>query len=153
MFMAHKDKVERDKYNKEYNKKYYIKNKKYLSQKKKDKFKKEYKPKRKEITIEILDERKKIKRIYQNNYQKISRRNFRQIIFDILDNKCAVCGFSNKKALQIDHISGGGSKERKVISNSWTFYKKVIESLNDNKKEYQLLCANCNWIKRVDNNE
>jgi len=23
----------------------------------------------------------------------------------------------------------------------------------ENRKEYQLLCANCNWIKRVDNKE
>ena len=66
-----------------------------------------------------------------------------------LGGKCARCGFSDKRALQIDHIKGGGSKENRKLG--WLkMYKKI---LLDDGSNYQLLCANCNWIKRNENRE
>jgi len=73
-----------------------------------------------------------------------------------LGGKCAKCGFDDYRALQIDHINGDGYKERKskgvgqkYIGNCNTV-KKVCKG---ELKNYQLLCANCNWIKRYENNE
>jgi hypothetical protein len=51
--------------------------------------------------------------------------------------------------LQIDHVNGNGSKERKNITLS-LFLKKVLA---DKEGNYQLLCANCNFIKKHINNE
>ena len=51
---------------------------------------------------------------------------------------------------QIDHVNGGGAKEHKAMPNSVKFYRKVFE---DTTGMYQLLCANCNWIKRAENKE
>jgi hypothetical protein len=51
-------------------------------------------------------------------------------------------GCIDKRCLQIDHINNDGFKEK---SKSIAFYKKVLQDTNSN---YQLLCANCNWIKR-----
>jgi hypothetical protein len=56
------------------------------------------------------------------------------------------------RALQIDHVNGGGTKERKIY-NGQNRYAIILKRLLENSKEYQILCANCNWIKRYNNNE
>lgn len=93
---------------------------------------------------------KKHKRDYHNNYN----RSVKVSAHSILGSKCVKCGFEDSRALQIDHIFGGGTKERKEYKNGITqFYKKVIESVLKKENKYQLLCANCNWIKRDENRE
>jgi len=63
--------------------------------------------------------------------------------------KCKICGNNDMRVLTIDHIEGGGSKHRKRI-NRWgiNFYKY----LRDKKfpEGYQVLCRNCNWIKKLE---
>ncbi len=63
--------------------------------------------------------------------------------------KCCKCDFDNYLALHIDHIYGGGHQERKRYP-SVLQQKKLIEA---NPQNYQILCANCNAIKRVINKE
>jgi hypothetical protein len=86
---------------------------------------------------------------WNRNYSRIIREKFRKEIFNKFGNKCIKCGFSDIRALQIDHVYGGGDKERKIVGNL-QFYRLV---LRDTTGKYQLLCANCNWIKRIENNE
>lgn len=76
-------------------------------------------------------------------------------IYEILGKKCVRCGFEDIRALQIDHKNGGGNLERKVITGFGINYTKfVLEDVKINKdKNYQILCANCNWIKRAENTE
>ena len=66
-----------------------------------------------------------------------------------LGKKCVRCGFKDPRALQIDHVKGNGAQERRELKKQ-EFYEKV---LTDTKGEYQLLCANCNLIKRIENHE
>lgn len=75
----------------------------------------------------------------------------RNATLEVLGGKCMKCGFSDKRALQIDHINGGGGKDRKEQSGN--FNKQVLKSFLKKENKYQLLCANCNWIKRYENNE
>lgn len=70
----------------------------------------------------------------------------------ILGGICSKCGFSDYRALQIDHINGQGSKELKRIQGA-QYHNMVIRSVLNKENKYQLLCANCNWIKKVENNE
>lgn len=79
-------------------------------------------------------------------YEKV-----RRAIYDLLGEKCIRCGFDDKRALQIDHVYGGGNKERK--SRGTNNYKLILNKILDGSKEYQILCSNCNWIKRFENNE
>lgn len=65
-----------------------------------------------------------------------------------LGGKCVHCGFEDERALQIDHINGGGRAEARSIG-VFGIYKKVLSGAPG----YQVLCANCNVIKRVTNNE
>ena len=81
-----------------------------------------------------------------------TRRKLKEI-FEFFGSKCAHCGFDNPLALQIDHVNGGGKKERIIRTGTATFYRHVLKEIKSGSKEYQLLCANCNWIKRFINNE
>ena len=68
-----------------------------------------------------------------------------------LGGVCILCGFSDPRALQIDHIKGGGKKELATFRGNFrNFYRKVLTGEIDH---VQLLCANCNWIKRYENKE
>lgn len=62
---------------------------------------------------------------------------------------CVRCGFKDPRALQIDHINGGG---RKHLA-SFTSNKKYLKYVTENPAEFQILCANCNWIKITENKE
>jgi len=69
-------------------------------------------------------------------------------IFQLLGDKCVKCGFSNKKALHIDHINGGGQQQKKSYGGA-----RYLQYVLDHPDEFQILCANCNQIKKYDNRE
>ena len=54
-------------------------------------------------------------------------------------------GCTEVLCLQIDHVNNTGYLDRRGAINWLTFYRKV---LLDQTNAYQLLCANCNWIKK-----
>lgn len=91
-------------------------------------------------------------RCVNNEQQLRSKRKKRKEILKILGNKCIRCGFSDKRALQIDHVNGGGCKELRS-KNQLVYCRQVLKELEAGSKKYQLLCANCNWIKRAENKE
>ena len=86
------------------------------------------------------------------SHASINVRKWRALAFKILGNKCCRCGFNDVHALQIDHMNGGGYKERMTLykNSPRKFYKAVIA---DKENKYQLLCANCNQIKRIEGRE
>jgi hypothetical protein len=70
----------------------------------------------------------------------------REKILSLYGKKCNTCGYSKDvRALQLDHINGNGKIDRKKT--------RVFKYVLENKKKFQILCANCNWIKRYTNNE
>ena len=66
---------------------------------------------------------------------------------------CIRCGYLDSRALQIDHIFGGGNKELKAMGETKYYAYLNHLSLEELKARYQILCANCNWIKRSENGE
>jgi hypothetical protein len=101
---------------------------------------------------------------YRKNYYKKQREflekyrlELRMKVIEKLGGKCANpynlphpdwC--NDPRCLQIDHVNGGGKKEHEKYKSGTSYLKKVLA---DTKGEYQLLCANCNWIKRYENKE
>jgi len=83
----------------------------------------------------------------RREYSKTARANRRLRIIDLLGGCCARCGMNDVRILQIDHKDGGGSKETARVGWQSGLYKLVRE----NPEKYQLLCPNCNWIKRIEN--
>jgi len=72
-------------------------------------------------------------------------------VIALLGGKCVHCGYDkDPRAFQIDHINGGGIRERKALGSYTKFAKHVLAVNGDG---YQLLCANCNQIKRFENKE
>ena len=64
---------------------------------------------------------------------------------------CQRCGFTDPRALQFDHVRGDGNGEQRYRTNCTIKFLRTVAENKDGK--YQLLCANCNWIKRYENNE
>jgi len=91
----------------------------------------------------------------QNKYNAKLRRQ----VLELLGGKCSnpncsiLGGCRDVRCLQIDHIKGGGAKERSNGITSSTLLLKILKDPEKAKTEYQLLCANCNWIKRYENKE
>jgi len=80
-------------------------------------------------------------------------------IFELLGNKCANPYnlehgnfLSDPRCLQIDHKNGHGKKDIGLRCRT-TYYRDVLQQLKAGSKNYQLLCANCNWIKKRENGE
>ena len=98
---------------------------------------------------------KKDRRAYFSAYHKarpkdikcaIVRKYFykkRRETLEFLGNKCIKCGFSDWRALQIDHINGCG------IKNRLDRYALLVD-VKKHSEKYQLLCSNCNWIKKYE---
>jgi len=75
-------------------------------------------------------------------------------------NDDGTTGCTDVRALQIDHKRGGGSTERQTPhGGGLAYYSYVLTDLKyaamTGRKSpyYQLLCANCNWIKRSKDKE
>lgn len=63
--------------------------------------------------------------------------------------KCVRCGFSDIRALHVDHINGGGKKERDAGRHGlFDLWKITKDDPVMARATFQLLCANCNSIKR-----
>lgn len=97
-------------------------------------------------------ERKKDYAVTHKNWRDKVRMN----VLEFFGSKCCVCGFSDHRALQLDHIKGDGYAERRTTLGRPTS-QLVRTMIASNpllvRQRYQLLCANCNWIKRYDKQE
>jgi len=62
--------------------------------------------------------------------------------------KCACCGESTPVFLAIDHIHGGGTKQRKETGRSSSGFHYWLQK-HGYPKEFQTLCHNCNWAKHA----
>ena len=114
--------------------------------------------------LDNLEKTRAYSRIYSKQYHiknadrrsKYSKERWqrlrRELLNDLGGEKCVKCGISDWRVLQIDHINGGGRQE--ALTNpkfkSLVAYGKHIRK---DLSRYQVLCANCNCIKRVENNE
>jgi hypothetical protein len=66
--------------------------------------------------------------------------------------KCKRCGFDDIRALTLDHINGDGYIQRKELKRKGSsFYFWARE--NGYPHDLQVLCHNCQWIKRHENKE
>jgi hypothetical protein len=73
---------------------------------------------------------------------------------NIFNNKCINhmknfgCECTDIRCLQFDHINGGGNKQRRKLGSI-----AILSYILKHPKEFQLLCANCQWIKRYEKEE
>ena len=64
-------------------------------------------------------------------------------VFELLGGKCRRCGNNDIRVLQVNHINGGGTKDKHLISRN--LYKKIASGERV-AGDFNLLCANCNVL-------
>ena len=149
--MPYKDPEKRRKYQREYNRKYREENRLYQRWYQREWYKKN----RDKIRLR----KRKWLRTREYRYQERARRyhRFRIKALKMYGGdmpKCAICGENRYECLQIDHILGDGFKERRWNlgkrnkAAGENFYRWLIKQPFQPER-YQVLCANCNTIKRL----
>lgn len=78
------------------------------------------------------------------------RRKVKEDVMNKYGGACSWCGFTDVRALCIDHVERGGEDERRKLTGDKLYRRLLKEPVNSS---YQVLCANCNLIKAIDNNE
>jgi len=73
-------------------------------------------------------------------------------LFALLGKSCVRCGFSDPRALQVDHINGCLEARDSQGRSGRSLYKRIVQG-KVSHHEFQILCANCNWIKKFENKE
>ena len=94
----------------------------------------------------VLEKRRKY---YAN--RRIRIREIRKEVIAHYSNgtmSCKVCGFSDIRALCIDHINDDGARHRESIGSGATATLTNLQR-NNYPDGYQILCANCNQIKEM----
>jgi len=83
------------------------------------------------------------------------RTRLREELMEILGGcMCSFCGYSQDvRALQIDHKYSVGNIDKLKFSSNIAMYRYYREHSNIAKAKLQVLCANCNMIKRHTNKE
>lgn len=93
---------------------------------------------------EYYSETRDIRRKHTNDKHKRDRIEF----INAFGGRCVRCGETDWRALAVDHIHGGGNKDpHQRQSKKWYAYVLSHPEL------FQCLCANCNWIKRYEEEE
>ena len=102
---------------------------------------------RAKATYDALSSESKQSRVARGReyYRKAVRK-----VFALFGSKCFRCGFDDLRALQLDHVEGGGRAHRRKTGSH--LYARILSG-KESKEQFQLLCANCNWIKRHEKNE
>jgi hypothetical protein len=103
---------------------------------------------------------RKANRQQYSSYLRNSLARMKDAAYKLLGDRCASpnClwinedgskGCTDRRCLQIDHVHGGGKKDRNGGAGRYGMYRKILAS----DPAYQILCANCNWIKLAVNGE
>lgn len=91
---------------------------------------------------------RKLRAANPEKYRQQSRehkRKTREKLFMVYGDKCAVCGFSDKRALTLDHINQNGNAERRKLGERGV-YRRALE--RHRPEHYRILCMNCQFIER-----
>lgn len=141
-----------------YQKEYYSENKQTLDEEHRE----YYRQNREKVLAKQREYRQKTsgkqKERHSLYYQEVANKKYRDLYWKLrqevikrLGKKCLKCGMDDFRCLQIDHIKNNGYEERQNVY--WrTYYNSILKMSDEElKSSYQLLCANCNWIRKYDN--
>lgn len=85
---------------------------------------------------------------YARQYHIDHKAHYKKIVFDYYGWECNCCDENVVEFLSIDHVNGGGSRERREEHISGVrLYKKIIKE--GFSEDYQILCMNCNFGKKI----
>jgi hypothetical protein len=73
-------------------------------------------------------------------------RRLKQHLVNILGGKCVECGIIDIRMLEIDHINGGGTSDRRQRGPAGVILY-YIRNIEEAKEKLQVLCANHHRVK------
>jgi len=74
-----------------------------------------------------------------------AKRRLREMLLELFGRKCVLCGFSDERALTLDHINNNGAEERAEIGERGVYYRALKPEF---RSEYRMICMNCQFICR-----
>lgn len=86
-----------------------------------------------------------------NRYSRARHDKLRHEVFTKLGGKCVACGVSDYRVLQLNHINGGGHRqreERKLVGDKLLL--AILKGTIDNAL-FDVRCANCNMLHAREN--
>ncbi len=106
-----------------------------------------------------LEQRREYLKRHREYFREYIRQYKERIKMEVLSHYsngkplCNVCNESRIDCLSIDHINGNGSQHRKALhlKGGLNFYGWIRKQ--NYPSDYQVLCMNCQYIKRAKNNE
>lgn len=63
--------------------------------------------------------------------------------YSLGSKRCALCPEARILVLDLDHVRGGGTVEKKALGTNGVYLKALREK---DRSKYRVLCRNCNWI-------
>ena len=72
-------------------------------------------------------------------------RKWRMRVLSLLGNPCVSCGIADTRVLAIDHVNGGGSRDKRMGTGAH-YQRMLVKEIQAGSTDYRLLCHNCNWI-------
>lgn len=89
---------------------------------------------------------------YMRIKNRESRARVRKKVLNLLGNKCVNCKHSDERVLQVDHINRAKVPRNSYIRSGTGLYFSILKG-KIKLEELQLLCANCNFLKKLCNKE
>jgi hypothetical protein len=87
-------------------------------------------------------------REYFASYAKRTYHETRLKLMQLLGDCCKWCGHPDERVLEFDHINDDGADDRKKFSGARSMLDYYVKNHEEAKERLQLLCRNCNWLKR-----
>jgi len=87
--------------------------------------------------------------MHKNQHHKTQREIEKEKVYNHYGWECKCCGENNIEFLSLDHIKGGGKKQRKEGGQHQ--YGWIIK--NNFPDNFQVLCMNCNFARGKTNNK
>jgi hypothetical protein len=80
-------------------------------------------------------------------WRRENKRAERAFALWLFGNQCEQCGFDDPRALCFDHIENDGAAHRAMVGPNAAQW--ILAHLTEAARRLQILCWNCNQIKRV----
>ena len=108
----------------------------------------------------ILERQKQYRAKHREKLRRLRKERKEKLKLEVLKHysksdppRCVRCGFSDIRALTIDHIDGSGNIQRKQLHNKGGYHFYLWLKKQGYPEGYQVLCMNCQWIKRWEQDE
>lgn len=78
-------------------------------------------------------------------HSRKAKRKLRLTVEAVFGTACVLCGFSDTRALTLDHILNNGAQERAELGERGVYLRAIKP---EHRHEYRILCMNCQFIAR-----